>query len=63
MLVFESVHVFCVCVFVDHVDALFPQTFSKDITAILSNIFAFNTFVDDFVFLCDQCVLCVCIFL
>ena len=40
----------------------FLRPFQKTSQPFLSNIFAFNTFVDDFVFVCDQCVLCVCIF-
>ena len=41
----------------------FLRPFQKTSQPFFSNIFAFNTFVDDFVVVCDQCVLRLCIFL
>ena len=41
----------------------FLRPFQKTSQPFLSNIFAFNTFVDDFVVVCVQCVLRRCIFL
>ena len=72
MLVFESVHVFlCLCIGVLNVFVhllimlmlYFLRPFQKTSQPFLSNIFAFNTFVDDFVVVCVQCVLRLCIFL